>query len=721
MPYLAVRNGDSKISIFTVIFILQCDDDFVTRFTSRQKVCSSDVCVRKKNFRPMSYDFYQDYRKYASDQTASALVPGALLCLKCRILRQQRLSNERKRRSDLAKAGAYVEPEDPGSPSVSDSDEEDVSTAGTTSESASQSQGNIDTSFPTPPEVSRERLNQALTVYNLSPADPKTLSRCKSYATAKTTGLQSAITETILKAGTSKDVVVNEQTEDFSTMLNHLLDQRFFTLGHFGVASLKRLRTAVLDKFRETKSLADKFMILSVLPKDWTIQKVVDKFQCSKHSARLVKLKVKTDGILCGPNPKPGKRLSERTADQIIHFYEEHQYSRAMPGKRDYKTLKINGARQQVQKRLLLLSVRELYALFQEKNSEVKVSLSKFAELRPPYIILPGAAGTHSVCVCTIHQNVKLMMHGAKLEGGAQDIAGVESYKDCFSLMLCESRSDECYFGTCKKCPGVQELQEKLELIFDLNMVETVEYREWVSVDRTNLVTITQEVEEYIELFLTRLQDLAKHDFIARMQAAFLAEQKNTLEDGEVFVVGDFSMNYKPFADLTDFVNNKLGKITAVLVPESEIQDHFGNKLKERFQNAQQQVKGISSYHTLIPVSQNAVIVKRYSTSPNHERIQLSPEVPSSVQDLEGGFATVLHDVRTRYEMPIPEEHEMLNIHLDNILLLCSPAFDGITYGLSNMQKKLTVEMFHIKIPRIPMSPVFTSQARKRRRIQSKK
>ena len=42
----------------------------------------------------------------------------------------------------------------------------------------------------------------------------------------------------------------------------------------------------------------------------------------------------------------------------------------------------------------------------------IKVGFSKFADFHPKHCVLAGASGTHSVCVCTIHQNVKLMMLG---------------------------------------------------------------------------------------------------------------------------------------------------------------------------------------------------------------------------------------------------------------------------------------------------------------------
>jgi len=81
-----------------------------------------------------------------------------------------------------------------------------------------------------------------------------------------------------------------------------------------------------------------------------------------------------------------------------------------MPGMKDVVSVKTNGERRLVQKRLLLLNLKKLYALFKETYLDCKISFSVFAKLRPKQCVLPGALGTYSVCVCTIHQNVKLML-----------------------------------------------------------------------------------------------------------------------------------------------------------------------------------------------------------------------------------------------------------------------------------------------------------------------
>ncbi len=62
------------------------------------------------------------------------------------------------------------------------------------------------------------------------------------------------------------------------------------------------------------------------------------------------------------------------------------------------------------------------------------VGSSKFAELRPPHCVLAGASGTHSMCVCTIHQNMKLMFLGARLsEEIAPESISSPTYHHCLA------------------------------------------------------------------------------------------------------------------------------------------------------------------------------------------------------------------------------------------------------------------------------------------------
>ncbi|EFN76307.1 hypothetical protein EAI_07812, partial [Harpegnathos saltator] len=84
-------------------------------------------------------------------------------------------------------------------------------------------------------------------------------------------------------------------------------------------------------------------------------------------------------------------------------FYESDSNGRVLLGMKDAISVIVNAERTQVQKRLLLLNLKELYAIFKKSNPKVSVGFSTFAKLRPKHYILAGASGSHSVCVCSIH------------------------------------------------------------------------------------------------------------------------------------------------------------------------------------------------------------------------------------------------------------------------------------------------------------------------------
>lgn len=93
-----------------------------------------------------------------------------------------------------------------------------------------------------------------------------------------------------------------------------------------------------------------------------------------------------------------------------------------------------------IQKRLILNNLKELYSLFKERYPSVKVGFSKFAQLRPEECVLAGTSGTRSVCVCVMHQNVKLMIAGAKLQKLMPALSDFPfTYKDMLSNMRCDS------------------------------------------------------------------------------------------------------------------------------------------------------------------------------------------------------------------------------------------------------------------------------------------
>ena len=182
--------------------------------------------------------------------------------------------------------------------------------------------------------------------------------------------------------------------------------------------------------------------------------------------------------------------------------------------------------------------LKELYQHFKTKQH---IGFSKFAELRPKHCVLAGASGTHSVCVCTIHQNVKLMFRGARL---SELDSSLPTYHNVLAKAVCNPPQPHCYLGECKFCPGIDSVKEYLYSIFDENMIDDIAYKQWTAVDRSTLETVSQNSDDFIETFSEKLKALRSHSFIASQQSKFFDESKTSLKLNEIIVCADFSDNY---------------------------------------------------------------------------------------------------------------------------------------------------------------------------------
>lgn len=99
--------------------------------------------------------------------------------------------------------------------------------------------------------------------------------------------------------------------------------------------------------------------------------------------------------------------------ETVCNFYRNPEVSAVMPGKKDFIRVKDDkGNKRDIQKRLLLGSLKEIYADFKKEHADLKIGFSRFASLRPPECVFVKSCGTHTVCVCTFHQNAKLSILG---------------------------------------------------------------------------------------------------------------------------------------------------------------------------------------------------------------------------------------------------------------------------------------------------------------------
>lgn len=190
-----------------------------------------------------------------------------------------------------------------------------------------------------------------------------------------------------------------------------------------------------------------------------------------------------------------------------------------MPGMKDFVSVKQNdNTRVHVQKRLLLSNLNELYTQFKNEHENVKVSFTKFTQLRPAHCVLAGSSGTHVVCVCVHHENVKLMLSVINLEHLTKDTElPLKDYHDCIiEAIVCAKPLAACYLGDYLDCPNTTRIKELLLKIFDDNDIYDVSFETWMQTDRCTIVSRTMNTHEYLELLGNNLIKLKTHDFFAK-------------------------------------------------------------------------------------------------------------------------------------------------------------------------------------------------------------
>ncbi|KYN18869.1 hypothetical protein ALC57_08809, partial [Trachymyrmex cornetzi] len=195
---------------------------------------------------------------------------------------------------------------------------------------------------------------------------------------------------------------------------------------------------------------------------------------------------------------------------------------------------------------LLLSDLKGLFSKYKEENKGFLLSFSKFAQLRPKHCILMGAAGTHSVCVCTLHQNVKLMLDAINVKYLSQQTdKPIADSKDSLQQIMCENRSPNCHLDDCTECPGILHFSiYMLQLLHDNNILN-VTFSNWTSTDRSFLHTQILDSEEFVEQLSEKLMILKPHALIAKQQIQYFEYRKANLCAGEVLVTLDFSENFK--------------------------------------------------------------------------------------------------------------------------------------------------------------------------------
>lgn len=194
-----------------------------------------------------------------------------------------------------------------------------------------------------------------------------------------------------------------------------------------------------------------------------SITEITNTFGTTEYMAKKAIELYSSKGILAQPEPKKsGNAISPDVIKSVINFYLRDSVSKQLPGKCDNITLKVNGEKQIVQKRLLMQPLKFLHDMYREEHPLNDIGFTKFTLLRPRECVFPTSARTFSQCLCLIHTNPCLLLESIDLASMTalweKPLAG---YADCIALMQCQPATEECHLRTCPFCPSVETVKDQ--------------------------------------------------------------------------------------------------------------------------------------------------------------------------------------------------------------------------------------------------------------------
>lgn len=289
------------------------------------------------------------------------------------------------------------------------------------------------------------------------------------------------------------------------------------------------------EKFKSSK-IDEQVQILTLVPQSWSIPQTISFFETTEYLVKKARKLLNEEGALGKVDKRKGRTLSAEIVQKVRNFYCEDDISRVSANKKDFVSLPTeHGKREFRTKRLILHNLKDVYLSFKEKNPEEKIGFTKFCELRPKECVTVNSRGIHSVCVCTYHQNVKLMIQSIHLS---------MPYQELLLKQVCNLESEECMLHRCPRCPDEAALRDFLMGLDYFGTKETITFKQWLHTDRSSLETLVKPVDEFVDFLVAKLVQLTKHHFIAKSQSLCLKQIKTNLDDQCCLILADFAENY---------------------------------------------------------------------------------------------------------------------------------------------------------------------------------
>ena len=204
--------------------------------------------------------------------------------------------------------------------------------------------------------------------------------------------------------------------------------------------------------------------------------------------------------------------------NKVVSFLSRDDNSRMMPGKADYK--KHEG--EKIQKRYLNDYLGNLYEKFKAENPNIKMSRSRFCNMRPNFILTTSYT-SRNTCLCQRHQNMALKLRWLKSLG-----VKVHTSPDAFMK-------------------NVQ--QDSIDDLLTQCTTEKVKYSQWKRVEvegkkKMKVVDVEVPRQEFCNIFKEEMKNFREHAERVKVHYHQIKELKQNLPEGHMIVQMDFAENY---------------------------------------------------------------------------------------------------------------------------------------------------------------------------------
>ncbi|EDO38443.1 predicted protein [Nematostella vectensis] len=238
------------------------------------------------------------------------------------------------------------------------------------------------------------------------------------------------------------------------------------------------------------------------------------------------------------PRKQRSDALSDKSIKEVEEFYRRDDISRMCPGKKDCVSVKTSKGREVRKKRLLLYNIAEVHQMFNKRESDTSIGLSKFASLRPPEVI-PITLRDQEVCVCKYHENIELLLSEI-----SKAVPGVSKTADeMLCKTVCSTNDAKCMERDCSKC----DVEGSVNDMFDeCNEDQSVSYYQWETSDDgiVRKVQVNCNLGEAKDDLIVQLQPFGRHVYNIRRKGVISPNDLSSLQGGHAKEEDNFLTNF---------------------------------------------------------------------------------------------------------------------------------------------------------------------------------